>query len=238
MIVFSFVDADYKESVFLPEKNIYLSFAYNGSLEKHFLCMESYKDSKASTLARFHRYGIRPVLYNYKALPYKRQSTVNRIDKNVFLSRIYNFGFPWGYDYESLNKIKSFYSSCKKHYVVIAHRSGNIQEKVLLIFDLYSDAISVLRDFNYTNIRRILGSDFQTFNGWYPYVWVEYMGHPISLLSEIGSHARSYVMGSAWCEYFICFLRDGFLESDSFSSLFGFVHKDKFSRIINLNSKQ
>jgi len=238
MIMFDFVDADYKESVFLPEKNIYLSFVYNGHLDKHFLCMESCKNSKISTLARFHRYGIRPVLYNYKALPYKRQSTVNRLNKNVFLSRIYTFGLPWTYDYESLNKIKSFHSNCKKHYIVIAYPLSNKEEKVLFTFDRYCDAISLLRDFGYSKIRNLLGSDFETYNSWYPYLWVEYMDHPISLLSEVGSHMGSHFLGPVWCDYLLSFLRNGFVCSDSFKSVFGCVHKGKFSRIINWDSKQ
>jgi len=239
MIMFSFVEADYKESVFLPDKDIYLSFVHSPELDKNFLCMESYNQkSKNSSVFRFHRYGLRPVLTNYKALPYKRQSSLDQFHKNIFSSRITSLGIPWSFDvHKSLDKVRSFSSNCKKYYVIVAHRHGNVEEKVLLIFDRYSDAIFILRDFSRVRLRSLLGSDFETYNSWYPYVWVEHMAHPISLLSEIGSHAGNHLLGPPWCEYFLCFLRDGFVEHYYSSSVFGFVYRDKFSQIINCNSK-
>ena len=237
MIMFSFVDADHKESVFLPDRNIYLSFVHSCDLDKNFLCMESYNQkSKISSLFRFHHYGLRPVVTNYKALPYKRQSSLDQFHRSIFSSGVASLGFPWSYDvYKSLDKIRSFSSGCKKHYVIVAHPRGNTEEKVLLIFDRYADAISILRDFSGVKLKILLGRYFETYNSWYPYVWVEHMAHPISLLSEIGSHAGNHLLGPPWCEYFLCFLRDGFVENYYSSSVFGFVYRDKFDQIIYYN---
>jgi len=237
MIMFSFADTDYKESVFLPDRDIYLSLARSHDLDKLFLCMESYnRKARFCPPFRFQYYGLRPVLTNYKALPYKRQSSLDQFHKDIFSSRITSLGIPWSFDvHKSLDKVRSFSSNCKKYYVIVAHRHGNVEEKVLLIFDRYSDAVFTLRDFSRVRLRSLLGSDFETYNSWYPYVWVEYMSHPISLLSEIGSHVGNHSLGPAWCEYFLCFLRDGFVENYYSSSVFGFVYRDKFSRIIYYN---
>ena len=237
MIMISFADTDYKESVFLPDRDIYLSLARSHDLDKLFLCMESYnRKARFCPPFRFQYYGLRPVLTNYKALPYKRQSSLDQFHKDIFSSRITSLGIPWSFDvHKSLDKVRSFSSNCKKYYVIVAHRHGNVEEKVLLIFDRYSDAVFTLRDFSRVRLRSLLGSDFKTYNSWYPYVWVEYMSHPISLLSEIGSHVGNHSLGPAWCEYFLCFLRDGFVENYYSSSVFGFVYRDKFSRIIYYN---
>jgi len=237
MIMFSFADADYKESVFLPDRDIYLSLFHSHDLDKRLLCMESYSQKgRVPSPFRFQYYGLRSTLTNYKTLPYKRQSSLDQFHRSIFSSGVASLGFPWSYDiYKSLDKIRSFSSGCKKHYVIVAHRHGNVEERVLLIFDRYSDAIFILRDFSRVRLRSLLGSDFETYNSWYPYVWVEHMAHPISLLSEIGSHAGNHLLGPPWCEYFLCFLRDGFVENYYSSSVFGFVYRDKFDQIIYYN---
>jgi hypothetical protein len=133
--------------------------------------------------------------------------------------------------------MKSFCSNCKKHYVVIAYNQKDKEKMVLLIFDRYSDTIPLVRDFSDVKIKDLLGSDFETYNGWYPYLWVEYMGSPISLLLDINSHAGSYSLGPTWCYYLVCFLKDGFVSGEDFNSVFGFVYRDRFSQVINWDNK-
>ena len=240
MIMFSSVDTYYEDKVFLPDRNIYLSFFYSNYLGKSFFCMESY-DQKYKTLphARFKVFGIRPYLYNYKALPYKRQSSVNDLCKRVPSLRTNSFGFPLCGNYKRLEKIKSFYSSLKKQYVVIGHTRLPLNEdteKVLLIFDRYSDALSLIDDYGYEKIKSLLGSNFKPFNSTYPYFLVNHMDHPICLFSEVSSYAGSYSLGFDWCYCLICFLRGSFNQGDLTRSIFSFVHEDNFSRIVHFNS--
>jgi len=234
MIVFSCVNVDYFTSVLLPRKNVYFSFIHFPSLDKHLLCMEAYDSiyNKSFNLFRSRRLFV-PDLENYKALPYKRQSFIDRVDKKslTLYSRL-----PWFDSCSSLSKIRSFYSNCKKYYVVIANRqiSGKGEgERVAITFDRYSDAVSVSRDFSRTKIVRLLKDDFKCHNAWYPYLWIEYMNHPISLLGDISTYNSSYQLGSAWCDLFLCFLKDGFVRDVCFNSLFGFIKKDNFSQIVH-----
>jgi hypothetical protein len=198
--------------------------------------MESHSpDRKPFPFFRGH-YVLTPSLENYRALPYKRQSSIDRLNRDYFSTRIRYFGFPWLDSSTSLNKIKTFYSNCKRYYVVIANRSvpdNEEGEKVAITFDRYSDAVTVLRDFTRTKLLSLLKGDFTCGGGWYPYVWVEYMNHPISLLGGTSSYDRRYELSPEWCRYLLCFLRDGFVGDDSFGSVFGFIQTDKFSRIVH-----
>ena len=238
MIVFSCFDTEYFNTVFLTNKTIYLSLFHSPSLDKFFLCMEAHNSGYNKPFNLFRsRYLLVPDLENYKALPYKKQSFVDRLDKK---SSISYSALPWFENCNSLSKIKGFYLNCKKCYVVIVYRkiSGNEEdEKVAVIFDRYSDAISALRDFRQTKIRRLLGNDFESCikscNSWHPYIWVDYVNHPISLLGKISSYNRSYELGAAWCDFFLCFLKDGFVRDGYFNSLFGFIQKENFSQIIH-----
>jgi len=239
MIMFSFVEADHRYSAFLPDRDIYLSFVYSDSLDRCFLCMISYhQKGKILFPERLRVYGIRPILHNYRSLPYKRQSSVSELDEEVFSSRAI-FGFPWCDNYTSLDKIRSFHSSCKKYYVVIAHNGLSLKEdgeKVLFAFDRYSDSAYLVRE-DYGKIKILLGSDFKLHNVWCPYLWVEYMDHPICLLSVIGSYREDYSLGADWCHCLLCFLRDGSFQGDLLSSVFGFAHRDEFSRVLYCNSR-
>jgi hypothetical protein len=240
MIMFAFVDADYKDSVSLPDRNIYLSFSYFDQLGKHFLYMESY-DRKDKTLPydRFQVYGIRPSLYNYKALPYKRQSSVSELDKRISSLRINSFGFPWCDCYRILERIKGFYSSLKKQYAVIAHTCLPLSEdtkKVLITFDRYFDALSLIEDCGYRKVKSLLGSNFKPFNVLHPYLLVDYMGHPICLFSEIASYKDEYSLGYDWCYCFLYFLKDGSDQEDIFRSIFACAQRDRFSRVIHCNT--
>jgi hypothetical protein len=234
--MFSFVDADYKDSVSLPDRNIYLSFAYSDQLGKHFLLIESYdRKEKAMPSERFQAYGIRPSLYNYKALPYKRQSSVSELDKRISSLRTNSFSFPWCDCYRRLKKIKGFHSNLRKQYAVIAHTRLPLSEdteKVLITFDRYFDALSLIADYGYRKIKSLLGSNFKPFNVLHPYLLIDYMGHPICLLSEIASYTDGYSLGSDWCYCLLCFLRGGFDQKDLFRSIFVFIQKDGFSRVI------
>ena len=241
MIMFSFVEADYKDSVFLPDGDIYLSFVYSASLDLHFLRMECYNQgSRYSRFARYQRYGLRPVLANYRALPYKRQSSITKSDERVTALKTNSFGFPWFDNCASLNKMRSFYSSCKRYYAVIAHRSVSAdedQESVLILFNRYSDAIFLSRDYEDRRIKSLLGSEFRShYKSWYPHVCVEYMGHPISLFADIDSYVVGYPLASNWCHYFLFYVSDGLVSSGSSNSFHGFIQKDKFSQIIYWDS--
>ena len=240
MIMFSFVNVNRRESVFYPDKKICLSRVYSHHLDKYFLVMKSYYPKYEGLVSPLSdSLALRPVLSNYVALPYKRQSSVDLFDNSTFRSKIRSFGFPWSLSHASLHKIRSFYSTCKKHYVVVAHRCGNIDEKVLVVFDRYSDSLLLLRDYNYTRIRSLLGDAFQTYSSWYPYVWIEHIGHPISLFSEVSSHVGNYPLGPSWCQYFLCFLKDDVVRDVCFSSIFGFVLKDdiNFKKIIHIKDR-
>ena len=236
MIVFSCVDADYFNHVFLPSNTIFLSFIYSKHLDRNFLCMESRVLGLEPSPFFGSRYALSPSLENYRALPYKRQSSVDKLDRRCLSTKILYFGFPWLDSSTSLNKIKAFYSNCKRYYVVIANRSipdNEEDEKVAITFDRYSDAATVLRDFTRTKLLSLLKGDFVCRGGWYPYVWVEYMDHPISLLGGTSSYTTRYELGPTWCHYLLCFLRDGFVGDVPFSSVFGFIQTDKFSRIVH-----
>jgi len=241
MIMFSFVEADYKDSVFLPDRNIYLSFVYSDELGKHFLYMESYNGKeKILPFDRFQVYGIRPSFYNYRALPYKRQSSINKLDKRVPSLRANSFGFPWYDGHKELKKIKGFYSRIRKQYAVIAHTRLPLHEdpeKVLLIFDRYSDAISLILDYGYSEIKSLLGSNFKIFNVLYPYLLVDHMHHPICLFSNVGSYRGSHSLGPDWCCCLVCFLRGDFDQGSLTRSVFGFIHKDSFSRVIHCDDR-
>ena len=184
---------------------------------------------------------LSPLLKKYTALPYKRQSSIDDLGvRSIVLSQIESFGFPFYYDYDNyeyvrLDKIKNFYSKIRRRYVVVARHKGDNEEKVAFLFDNYSEAAYVSRYFRSTAFRDLLEGDFEVCNGWYPYLWVEYMGHPILLLSVISSYVRYYLLGSDWCCYLVCFLRNGFIPEENLSSVFGFVYKDKLSRVFYSN---
>jgi len=237
MIMFSFVKFYCRDSVFLPDRGIYLSFAHSGLLDLHFLRMECYsQEGKKSNSAGHLKYGLKPFLEKYIALPYKRQSSINESEEKVLSLRNNSFGFPWSDDYVSLGKMRSFYSNCKKYYAVIAHRSTSTDrhdENVLILFDRYSDAISLAREYDYGKVRSLLGSDFKPYyKSWYPHICVDHMGHPICLFADIDSYANSYSLGSNWCYYFLRYLRNDFDSSISFNSCYGFIQRDKFSQIV------
>jgi len=240
MIMFDFVDADYSDSVFLPDKTIYLVFVHSNQLDKNFLCIKSCSQSDKSFTFCSRRYQLSPVLENYKALPYKKESYFKKYDRTFFRLITRNSGFPRFNNYTSLNKIKNFYSNCKKCYVVIAHRpfsTDEDDEKVLFVCDRYSDALPLARNYQYRDVSRLLGNDFKPYNGYHPYIWIEYMNHPISLFAEFSTYTGSYELGIAWCHYLFCFLRDGFIKDVCFGSVFGFVHRDKFRQIIHWNTQ-
>jgi hypothetical protein len=241
MMVFSCVDAECLVSVFLPNKRISLSFVHSRDLDKHFLCMKTIdKNSKPLTSSFIRRYYLIPFLSNYKALPYKRESSISEYRRFYYRLTTHDFGFPWFNKHESLDKIRGFYSNYKKYYVTIAHRSispDEDDEKVPFVCGSYSDAISLSREYSYEEggeISRLLGKDFKPYN-WYPYLWIESMNHPISLFSQVSSYTGSYSLGPEWCRYLLCFLRDGFVPCDSvyFDSVFCFVQKDKFRQVIH-----
>jgi hypothetical protein len=236
MLIFSVVEADYLDKVFLPEKNLCFSLCDSDQLDKSFLCVVSCeRKSIFSNPVPRSRYEFDRFLYYYMALPYKRQSSVDSLDKSVFRDNIRSCGIPWSYNYAGLSEMKNFYLSCKRYYVVVACHKGGNEEKVVFLFERYSDAISLIRDFSYRKIRSLLGSDFEAYNSWYPYLWVEYMGHPICLFSDIDSHAGNYSLGPTWCYYLVCFLKYGYFpdENEYFDFVFGLAYRDKFSQIIH-----
>ena len=240
MIVFSCTNAEYFSNVFLPNKTIYLSLVHSFVLDKNFLCMEAYDSGRSKILSIFSsRHLLVPDLENYKALPYKRQSSIDKLDRR---SLIRYSVLPWFEICNSLNKIRGFYQNFKKYYVVILRRqiSDDIEEdeKAAMIFDLHSDAVSVLNAFNYPKMARFLGEFFTPYS-WRPYLWVEYMKHPISLLGEISRYEGSYELGPAWCHYLLCFLKDSVVRDVCFSSIFGFVLKDdiNFKKIIHVKNR-
>jgi len=234
-------NSSYKDSVFLPEKNLYLTCIYCDQVRKYFLCMASVDLDAKPIRVRILNGDLSPVLKMYTALPYKRQSSIEDSSiRSVLLSKVETFGFPFFYDYDnyeyvSLSKMKNFYSNLRKHYVVVVSSKGNNEEKVAILFDRYSLAAYVSRYFWSTSFCDLLEGDSKVHNRFYPYVWIEYMGHPILLFSEISSHADYYRLGSDWCYYLVCFLRDGFIPTEDLSSVFGFVYRDKFSQIIDGN---
>ena len=77
-----------------------------------------------------------------------------------------------------------------------------------------------------------------------PFLWIESMDRPISLLATIRTRHGSYGLGHAWFWNFRCFLKYSIVKpSCSFLTdyglvhcPFGFVYKDRFSRIVYCNS--
>jgi len=240
MIMFDFFDADYSDSVILPDNTIYLVFVHSDQLDKNILYIKCCKQSKESFTFCSRRYRLVPALENYKALPYKKESYFKKYDRTFFRLTTRGSGFPRFNSYKSLSKIKGFYSNYKKCYVVIAHRPTSVDDgigdMVLFVCDRYSDALPLARNYQYGDVSRLLGSDFKPYNGYHPYLWVEYMNHPISLFAEIGTYTGSYELAPAWCYYLCCFLKDGFIKDVYFSSVFGSVHKDKFRQTIHWNT--
>jgi hypothetical protein len=243
MLMLSFVEASYMEKAFLPKKDLFLTCVCSDQVRKHFLCMASVSPNAKSIRVKYLNGDLSPTLRKYTALPYKRQSSIDnsRVRSNL-RSQIKAFGFPCIYyydtdDYVSLNKMRNFYLNLRKHYVVIARRKGDNEEKVALLFDSYSHAVYVSRYFRYTEASDLTGKDFEAYNSWYPYVWVEHMGRPICLFSDISSYAGSYSLGRNWCYYLTCFLRDGFIPNENLASVFGFVYRDKLSKIIHCDSQ-
>jgi hypothetical protein len=116
--------------------------------------------------------------------------------------------------------------------VVVARSEDDNEEKVAFIFDNYSEAAYVSRYFRITEFSDLLGGNFKVDNNWYPYLLVEYMGHPICLFSVISSYVGYYSLGSDWCYYLVCFLKSGFIPEENLSSVFGLVYEDKLSQII------
>ncbi len=236
MVMFRFTDNEYVESVVLPDKEVCLCYPLSYCLDRKFLCV-GFRNQESGNFVfyRAGNYALRPVLSNYKALRYKRQSSIGPHEVDSLLYGIRMLNIPWSDDYVILSKMKSCLD-CKRYYVVIACRSGSDDEdseKVLLLFDRYSDATSMARDYGHRKIKSLLGADFVRCSSWYPYLWVEHMGHPISLLLDIDSHSGSYSVGPSWCYYLTCFLRDGYVKYVSYSSLFGFVFEDHFAKIIH-----
>ena len=241
MMVFSCVNAEYLVSVCLPDRRISLSFFHSKDLDKYLLYVKAYdKNTKTINLPRISRYHLIPLLSNYKALPYKRKSFISKYRRNLYSLTTSDFGFPWFDSHERLDKIEGFYSDHKKYYVVIAHRPvppDEDDEKVLFACDSYSDAISLARECGYEEngeISRLLGEGFKPYN-WYPYIWIESMNHPISLLSQVSSYIGRYSLGSEWCHCLLLFLRGGsFLcDFDCLNSVFGFIQKDKFRQVVH-----
>jgi hypothetical protein len=246
MIISLYPYCVYENDVFLPEKKVRLGFEYSDHISKYFFCVASYDQNEQNEKCppfrdRFSRvFGFKPGLENYKALPYKRQSSVCQLDEQDSSLRTNSFGFPFSDKHESLCEIKAFYLGCKKQYVVIARRCSDTNddgyEKVLLVCSRYSDALPLLRDPYYVKLRSLLGHGFKACNSWYPYVWVEHMDSPICLLSEITSYVYAHSLGYDWCRYFLRLLRDGYVGKFDFYAAFGFALADienQFSNIIH-----
>jgi hypothetical protein len=235
MIVFCSVDNYSKDDVVLPDGIISLHPVYSDELGKYFLCMElirSHRDTFYRILGS--RYILRPTLGNYKALSFKRQPYFEDLDFGSLNSFMKYSSLPISSDYVGLSDMRNLYSKCKRYYVAVVDRSisgeGN-REEAVIVFDRYSDAIDLMR-MRPRKILELVGSGFVLQNRWYPYLWVEYMNHPVCLLGEIRSHAGIYSLGSTWCYYLVCFLRDSSVKFTYMSSVFGFVFSDRFSKIV------
>ena len=241
MVMLCFGENSYREDVVLPGKDLYLTCVYCDQVRKYFLCMASVDPDAKPIRVRIINGDLSPVLKKYTALPYKRQSSIEYSSvRSILLSKIESFGFPFFYDYDNyeyvrLDKMKNFYSKIRRHYVVVASRKEDNEEKVAFLFDNYSEAAYVSRYFRSTEFRDLLAGNFEVLNAWYPYLWVEYMGHPICLFSVISSYSGCYSLGSDWCYYLVCFLKNGFIPEENLSSVFGFVYKDKLSQIFYRN---
>ena len=241
MIMFSFVEASYKEGVVLPGKDLYLTCAYCDQIQKYFFYVASVDPNAKPIRVRIVNGDLSPLLKKYTALPYKRQSSIDDLGvRSVILSKVESFGFPFFYDYDNykyvrLDKIKNFYSKIRRRYVVVASRKEDSEEKVAFLFDNYSEAAYVSRYFRSSEFRDLLAGNFEVRNAWCPYLWVEYMGHPICLFSVISSYSGCYSLGPDWCYYLVCFLKNGFIPEENLSSVFGFVYKDKLSRVFYSN---
>jgi hypothetical protein len=234
-------ELSYREDVVLPEKDLYLTCVYCDQVRKYFLCVASVSPGAKPIRVRIINGDFSPVLKKYTALPYKRQSSIEDPSvRSILLSKIESFGFPFFYDYDKyehvkLDSMKSFYSNFRKYYVVVARRKDDNEEKIGFLFDNYSKAAYVLRHSLSKEFRDPLAGDFEVCNDWYLYLWVEYMGHPICLFSVISSYSGYYSLGSDWCYYLVCFLKNGFIPEENLSSVFGFVYKDKLSQIFYCN---
>ncbi len=237
MLMFYFIDYDYTERVSLPDKEVCLSFPYSESLSKSFLCV-GFRNRDAGIFSpyRMKDYNRIPILKWYRALRYKRQSSVGSIRKIPFCSWIRRFGVPWSDDYVGLNDMKSF-SRYKKCYGVIARRSRSDrrgdEETVLLLFDRYSDAIVVSTGFTDWNVRRLLGEGFRNSSGSDPYSFIEYMTHPISLLLDFNVYWDCYSLCLLWCRYLIWSLKEGYIGYGNCNSPFGLAAFEKdFDRVV------
>jgi len=241
MIMLSFGKNSYIEDVVLPEKNLYLTCVYCDQVKKYFLCMASVDPDSKPIRVRIVNGDLSPLLKKYTALPYKRQSSIEYSSvRSILLSKIESFGFPFFYDYDNyeyvrLDKMKNFYSKIRRHYVVVASRKEDNEEKVAFLFDNYSEAAYVSRYFRSTEFRDLLEGYFEVRNAWYPYLWVEYMDHPVCLFSVISSYSGCYSLGSDWCYYLVCFLKSGFIPGENLSSVFGLVYRDRLSQIFYCN---
>jgi hypothetical protein len=240
VIVLFLNDYDYLLEAFLPNRELRLSCVSFKDLNRYILCMMSLD------LERKDRYywirpgrALLPILSNYQAFVRKRQSSVDWDSSFIFSPTIKLYGFPFSLDSKGLDSAEIFYSSCKKHYVVLAERKtgtdvGN-RERVMVVFDRYSDAIALIRGYSDSGLKELLGRDFVVVNGWYPYVWVEYMGNPICLFFELSVFSGTYNLGRHWSRYFVGLLRDGYIEGVSFASPFSFFTsacEREFSRVI------
>lgn len=236
MVMFSFVDTDHWRKVSFPDREIYLSYVYSDFLKRYFLCVQLHDQKDMYYYCgRASAYGISPSLRNYKALPYKKQSSVIKLDEATSALRCNPYGIPWCLEYKGLEEIKAFCSSLKRQYAIIAHTRlplNEDREKVLILFDRYSDALPLIADCGYDKIKGLLGEKFKTFNVLHPYLLVDYMGHPICLLSKVSSYTAKYLLASDWCRWFLCFLRGSLCQKDPSSSAFVFMQEKWFRKVI------
>ena len=101
----------------------------------------------------------------------------------------------------------------------------------MIVFNNYSDAIRAIR--SYTSfVKNVLGSDFRTHNWWYPYIRIDYLKHPISLLGQARTHSVNFIIGKSWSRHFVHILVDG-CPDDDIRNDNGFFLVNYYNRVLH-----
>ena len=246
MIVTDLFRSRYEKSFFLNKKNLRFSVvcAFPPLMLDFlcvFLCDQERKD--LFSYGRRERY-YGPVLESYWALPYRKQSFLSRLFKSDSRLRSILRGLPSTRPYRrgrvSLSKMKSLCLSCKLKYVVALYHSDSSEKNAVFVFDRYEDARVFWKRRQHEKIGHLSEDDLEDSYLSIPFLWIESMDHPISLFAEIRTRHSGYKLGSAWFWNFCCFLRYsvvkpscGYLTDYGLIHCpFGFVYKDRFSRIV------
>ena len=247
MIALDLYSQDYRRGTFLPKKYLYFSLvsAYPSLALSFFCVMLCDQSSEAFSPFEISRCHDGSVLDIYWAFPYKKQHFVIQFDKHVLCLRKGIHGLPWasGYSHLNLSKIKSLYSNYKRKYVVALYDSDSSEKNALFVFDRYEDARVFTERRHHEKVGDLSEVDLKDFYLSDPFPWIESMDRPISLFAKIRTPHSSYELGSAWFWNFRCFLNHSFVKpSCSFLTdyglihcPFGFVHKDRFSRVVYCN---